>query len=200
VFAVGHLAFGYISSKTSAKLLNTNLNIPIALTLSVIPDIDILFSPFIQHRGPTHSIVMALIVFIPFFAIYRQKAIPYLVALTQHSLIGDYIVGQTQLLWPITAQPYGIGLDIMSQTNVTLELSVFLASITMMLGTKDVAMLLQSHSSNLILSIPTCTVLLPTLLSMPLHVPTWLIIPHLAYIAIFSASMIRDLGTVFQTT
>jgi len=88
----------------------------------------------------------------------------------------------------------------MSQTNVTLELLLFLASIIMMLGTRDVAMLLQSHSSNLILSIPTFTVLLPTVLSIPLHVPPWLILPHLAYIAIFSASILRDLGTVLQTT
>jgi len=197
-FAVGHLALGYISSKASAKLLKTNLNIPVALTLSVIPDIDIFLNSFIKHRGPTHSIIMAFIAFIPILAVYRKKAIPYFVALTQHSLIGDYIVGQTQLLWPITPQSYGINIDIMSQTSVTLELLMFLASMIVMLKARDAAMLLQPHNSNLILSIPTFTVLIPTFLSVPLHVPTWLILPHLAYVSIFSASIFFHLRKVFK--
>jgi hypothetical protein len=141
---------------------------------------------------------MAFIAFIPILAIYRKKVIPYLVALTQHSLIGDYIVGQTQLLGPITTQPYGINIDIMSQTNVTLELLMFLASIIIMVKTRDAAMLLQPRNSNLTLSIPTLTVLLPTFLSVPLHVPTCLILPHLAYISIFSASIIFHLRKVFK--
>ncbi|MGC9346189.1 MAG: hypothetical protein ACP5ER_05315, partial [Candidatus Bathyarchaeales archaeon] len=78
-FAVGHFAFGYILSKTSAKALKTKLNIPLVLTLSVIPDVDILI-PILEHRGPTHSIIMACLVFIPIFAIYHKKATPYLIA------------------------------------------------------------------------------------------------------------------------
>lgn len=155
---------------------------------------------FIEHRGPTHSIILSFIVFIPILAVYRKKAIPYFVALTQHSLIGDYITGQTQLLWPITTQSYGTGIDIMSQTSVTLELLMFLASIIIMLKTKDLQALIKPHNSNLTLSIPTFTVLLPTFLSVPLHVPTWLIPPHLAYVSIFSASIIFQLHKVFKNT
>ncbi|MDH5438492.1 MAG: hypothetical protein OEX76_06285 [Candidatus Bathyarchaeota archaeon] len=53
--------------------------------------------------------------------------------------------------------------------------------------------LLQHHPSNLLLSIPIFTVLLPTLLSLPLSVPPELIIPHLAYLAIFTLSILTDL-------
>lgn len=201
-FAVGHLALGYISSKTSAKLLKTKLNIPLVLTLSVVPDIDIFIQtliPTLEHRGPTHSIIMALIAFIPIFAIYHKKATPYLVALIGHSLVGDYITGQTQLLWPTTTQSYGTGIDIVSQTNVTIELLIFLASIAIMVKTRDAATLLQPHKSNLnlTLSIPTFTVLLPTFISFPSYVPTLLIVPHLIYIFIFSASIIIDLRKIF---
>jgi membrane-bound metal-dependent hydrolase YbcI (DUF457 family) len=160
--------------------------------LSIIPDIDILF-PFLQHRGPTHSIITASIVFIPIFAVYRERAIPYLVALVQHSLVGDYVAGgRVQLLWPITTQYFGTSTGIRSPTNITLEWVMFLTSMIVMIRTKDTATFFQPHNSNLILFMPTFTALLPTFLGFPLEVPTWLIPPHIFYILLFSASMIID--------
>jgi hypothetical protein len=161
--------------------------------LSVVPDIDLLI-PFIQHRGPTHSIITSLIIFVPIFAIYHKKATPYLIALIQHSLIGDYIAGGgTQLLWPITTQQFGTGLSIKSPTNITMEWVIFLTSMILLLKTNDTAKLLKPHNSNLTLTIPTFTVLLPTFLSFPLDVPASLIPPHLVYMAIFLASITIDL-------
>ena len=75
--------------------------------------------------------------FIPIFIVYRKKATPYLIALTSHSLIGDTLTGQTQLLWPITLQSYGTGIDIISPTNVTIEILLFLTALIIMLKTKD---------------------------------------------------------------
>jgi hypothetical protein len=196
-FAVGHLALGYILSKTSAKLLKTKLNIPVILMLSVIPDTDIFIErlvPAVEHRGPTHSIIAAFIVFIPIFAVYHKKAAPYLIALVQHSLIGDYIAGhRIQLLWPTTTRCYGMSICAESQTNIAMEWTLFLVSIIILLKAKDATTLLQPHNTNLILAIPTLTLLLPTFLSFPLKVPTWLIPPHLTYIFIFSASIIITL-------
>jgi len=190
---VGHFALGYIISKATAKITKTKLNIPLVITLSVIPDIDILI-PFLEHRGPTHSIIIAFLIFIPIFTIYHKSALPYFMALIQHSLVGDFVAGgRTQLLWPVTSQTYGVELSIKSQTNITLEWIVFLTSIIIMLKAKDTVTFFQPHKSNLILVIPTFTVLLPTFLSFPLNVPAWLIPPHLAYISIFSASIIIDL-------
>lgn len=197
MFAVGHLAFGYVLGKATAKLLKTEINIPLVLTLSIIPDIDLII-PFLEHRGPTHSIVTAFVAFVPIFAIYNKKAMPYLSALIQHSIIGDLIAGgRVQLLWPLTTGYYGIEMGIKSQTNIAIELTIFLTSIILMLKTKDIAKLIQPRNSNLILTIPTFTVLLPTFLNFPLDVPTWLIPPHLVYISIFSASIIVD---IFKST
>jgi membrane-bound metal-dependent hydrolase YbcI (DUF457 family) len=197
-FAVGHLALAYILAKTSSKLLKTNINIPLIFALSVIQDIDILI-PILEHRGPTHSIIMVFLTFIPILAIYHKKAAPYLLALVQHSLIGDYIAGgQVQLLWPITTQYYGVELCIKSQTNIALEWILFITSISIMLKTKDVAPLFKPNNSNLILTIPTFTVLLPTLISFPLEVPPLLILPHLVYLTIFSISIIVDLAQKFK--
>jgi len=190
------MALGYILSKASAKLLKTDLNLAIVLTLSVIPDIDILI-PFLEHRGPTHSIALALLAFTPVLAIYRKRSVPYLLALVQHSLVGDYLIGgQTQLLWPMATPSYGLGIRIHSQTNTILEWALFLTSTGIMLKTRDAATLIQPHNSNLILSIPTFTVLLPTFFSYPLEVPVWLIPPHLVYMIIFATSLMIDLSDI----
>jgi len=197
-FAVGHLALGYISSKVSAKLLKTEINIPLILTLSVLPDIDILI-PFIEHRGPTHSVLVTFVVFLPLFTVFRKKAVPYFLALLQHSLISDYITGgQIQLLWPVTTRYYGMEIGIKSQTNMAIEWIAFFTATIVMFKAKDLATLFQPHNSNLILTIPTLTVLLPTFSSFPLDVPQWLIPTHLIYMLIFSASIIIDISQILK--
>lgn len=167
--------------------------------LSVIPDIDLLFPLFLQHRGPTHSILMAFAIFVPFFALWRMKTAPYFVALVQHSLIGDYIAGgNVQLLWPLTGEHFGMSIGIESQINIALEWSLFLASMVVMVRVGDLAVFLQPHGSNLILTVPTFTVLLPTFLSFPLYVPGWLILPHLIYLCVFLASIFVDVYKVLK--
>jgi len=176
------------------------MNIPLVLTLSVIPDIDILIHiliPFIEHRGPFHSIIMSIIIFIPIFAIYRKAAFPYLIALIQHSLVGDFIAGgNMQLFWPLTSQPYGLNISIKSPTNITLEWLAFLATAIIMVKTKDTQTLLQPHNSNLILAIPTFTVLLHTFLAFPLEVPIALVPPHIICLILFLTSLLIDIRKI----
>jgi membrane-bound metal-dependent hydrolase YbcI (DUF457 family) len=200
------MALGYILGKGSARLVKTNLNIPLALVLSVIPDIDILaehidgLASVIPHRGPIHSVLVALVVFIPIFIIYRKVALPYFIALIQHALIGDYFIGgQLELFWPITRQKFGFPTSIQSIQNVGLELSLFAVSIILLLATKDLYKMLQPNKSNLILAIPTFTVLLPTFASYPLDVPILMIPPHVIYTIIFAASIIIEIWAVLRS-
>lgn len=199
MFAVGHLALGYICGFATSKTFKTNVSIPLILLLSVIPDVDILI-PQLQHRGPTHSIIAASILSIPFFIIYKKKTIPYFAALTQHFLIGDLIGGgNMQLFWPIDMQHYGMELGVKNPINMTLEWVLFIISILIMLKTNQIATLFKPRHSNLLLTIPTSTLLLPTLLGFPLNVPTLLIPPHLIYISIFSISITIDLYKTLKT-
>jgi hypothetical protein len=189
------MAFGYLSSRTSSGLLKTKLNIPLALTLAIIPDADLLFQgiPFIQHRGATHSIISALIVFAPFFAIYRKQAVPYFMALVQHGLVGDYIAGgRVQLLWPVTHMYFGTSLDIRNLTNQTLEWTMFLAAIILMFKMKDYKAFFKPQASSLLLIIPAVTVLLPPFLSTPMEVPLLLIPPHIFYLVMFAAAILIE--------
>jgi len=204
-FAVGHMALAYLLGKGSAKPLKVNLNIPLILVLSIIPDIDILFERLFQseiHRGPTHSLVIAILVFIPFFVLYRQKALPYLLALASHALIGDFFIGgQVQLLWPLSTRQFGLHesgfyypISIFSPLNVALELTLFIISTVIMFKTKDWQVFFRNNKSNLVLIVPIFTVLLPTFVGYPFSVPLLLTLPvlalaHLFYLILFSVSV-----------
>jgi len=199
MYAVGHLALGYLTGKATGKLLNVNVNIPLLFLASIIPDIDLLI-PGLEHRGPTHSLIISILIFIPLVIHYGKKAIPYFVAFTQHSLIGDYLIGGgIQLLWPINSiHYYGLTIETTSLTNILLEWIFFLTAFTILLKTRDAQTLLQPHPSNLLLSIPTFTVLLPTLLSFPQYVHPALIIPHLTYLTIFTIPILIDFKAILK--
>ena len=102
MYLLGHIAISYFSVKIYTRFKKVEYNLPLVFILSVLPDIDIIFHRFIVHRGPTHSIIVMTLAFIPFYLIYR-KGSPYYVALLSHSLIGDYFTSYgIQLFWPIT--------------------------------------------------------------------------------------------------
>jgi len=201
-FAVGHMALAYILGKSSASFLKVSFNIPLILVFSLIPDADILIGSLFNtemHRGPTHSVIVAILVFIPIFALYRKEAVPYFVALMSHSLIGDFFIGgQVQLLWPLTTQQFGLyelGLywfyiSIWDPINVTVEWILFATSTVIMFKNRDLFLFFQDKRSNLLLAIPIVTVLLPTFVSYPLQEPILLIPPHLFYLTLFSASVL----------
>ena len=88
MYAVGHLAIGYLFGKATSKLAQVDLNVPLLFALSIIPDIDLLV-PGLKHRGPTHSIVILCLLSLPAFVLYRKKATPYLVCLLYTSDAAD---------------------------------------------------------------------------------------------------------------
>lgn len=65
-----------------------------------MPDIDF-FIPFVEHRGPTHSIVIAFLIFMSIIIKYK-RGYSYFATLTSHSLIGDFYTAYgCRLFWPI---------------------------------------------------------------------------------------------------
>lgn len=192
MYAVGHFALGYLTGKLTSKTLNVSLNLPLLFFASVFPDIDILV-PFIEHRGPIHSVIFYCVLFVPFFILYKKMVIPYFVAVLQHLLIGDFLTGGARFLWPLSTGIYGLSLGIQSQLNVAIELSFFVVSLALMINSKDIFLLFKHNLTNLLATIPLTAVLLPTLISYPLSVPYALFIPHLTYFAIFGYSILLDL-------
>ena len=195
MYAVGHFALGYLTGKIASKSLNINVNLPLLFFASIVPDIDLLIHG-LEHRGPLHSVIFFSVLFVPLLLLYRKSAVPYFVAVLQHLLIGDFLTGGAQLLWPLSVNLYGLHFGIANFANIALELVLFLVSIAIMFKTKDVLSLFKYNSSNMIISIPVVAVLLPTVISFPLYVPPLLLVPHIVYLTLFCFSIFMDLKSI----
>ncbi len=188
LFAVGHMSIAYLLGKASGKALRLNPNVPLLMVLSILPDTDILYdfiTGSVIHRGPTHSIIIATLVFIPLFIFYRKRAIPYFLALTSHFMIGDFLIGgKLQLFWPLSNNEFGLHeagfyyIDIFSFFNVTLELLLFTVAILVLFKTGDWKVFFSTKTTNLLLIIPIATVLLPSTIGYPFTQSLLILRPH----------------------
>ncbi len=207
------MALAYLLGKASAKPLKVSPNIPLLLVLSLLPDVDIIFSNLTGlelHRGFTHSLVFAAIVFIPFFVLYGKRAVPYFLALVSHAFIGDFLIGgQLQLFWPFTTATFGLHelgflyIDIYSNINIALELSLFTVSTLVLAKTGDYWVFFKNQKTNLVLIIPLVTVLFPTFLGYPFNealifTEPLMALAHLFYMVLFSAAVLITLFPVLK--
>lgn len=202
MFTVGHLALGYLTGKVSARFLRVNINIPVILTLSIIPDIDLMI-PMLKHGGPTHSIILYVIIALPIFLLWKKRALPYLVALVSHPILGDYPtrpskVPGIQLFFPLSSGWFSAGSEVTRLVYVSLELALFFAFLALMFTTRDVAGLLTHHPSNMLLALPISTSLLSVFLQFPVPVPIELIAPHLILIFLLALAIFIDLKHILR--
>jgi membrane-bound metal-dependent hydrolase YbcI (DUF457 family) len=213
LFAVGHMAIAYLLGKGSSKSLRVKLNIPILLVLSILPDIDIIYD-FLTgseiHRGPTHSIVILTIAFIPIFIFYRKKAIPYFLALISHPLIGDFLIGgKLQLFWPLSSNEYGLHelgsyyIGIFSSVNIALELTLFVIATFVLYKSSDWKVFLSTNKTNLVLIVPIATVLLPSTIGYPfsdslLISEPLLALAHLFYLTLFIIAVLKTIFYLYK--
>jgi membrane-bound metal-dependent hydrolase YbcI (DUF457 family) len=196
MFAIGHFGLGYLAGKVSSRFLKTEINLPLLLTASILPDVDLVLR-FLIHRGPTHSLITESLIILPFLLVYKKAAFPYFAALISHPLIGDFFTGGAQLLWPFSNSWFvAMNIDMMGLTNVLLELTLFITSTIIMLKMGDLQILLKQHNGKSGLIIPFAGVVLPML---PLHgrlfedFPALLVVPSFCYVLIFSYSILIGL-------
>lgn len=157
MYAVGHLALGYIFGKMVSKAARTNINLPLIFALSVLPDIDLVLLRT-MHRGPTHSLVLLIVCSIPFLVVFRRRMLPYLASIASHALVGDMINGPVEILWPLTQQWYGLPIASGSPIEVSLEWVLFLASLVLMFMSGDLRKMLKPDKSSLLLLLPCVSV------------------------------------------
>lgn len=198
MFAVGHVALGYLSGKTVSKLIDSEINITLLFFASIVPDADFILG--FEHRGPTHSLIVQTIVFIPIFIAYGKRATPVFTSLIQHSLLGDLLTGGggVQLLWPISSQWYGSQIHVSNALSTDLEWAAFAAFMVALWLTRDIKSLSLHHKYELLLTIPVLTVVLLAFLGFPLEVPAALIIPHLILLAMLAFSVATFLTHILK--
>jgi membrane-bound metal-dependent hydrolase YbcI (DUF457 family) len=160
-------------------------------TVSVIPDIDLLFNSF-THRGETHSLFVAIFVFLPFFVLYKKKTIPYFIAFLSHSLIGDILSRGTQIFWPFSTEFfYFLNLSNRSWITIFLELFFFTVSIVLMLFNNDFKEILFNTKRKIYWLVPFIAVLSPLFIGSfnPSYIlPRLLVIPSLFFVGLFALS------------
>ena len=192
-----------MTSKLFSKTLRTNLNIPLALAISLVPDIDLLLEPALIHGGPTHSILLLTILFIPAFFIWKKASLPYLASAASHSIIGDYLTRLpkhrgVQLLYPLNSTFYSARPEVTQLTYIYSEIIMFVAFLFLLVAARDTKALTKVHPSNFLFIIPILTAALPVFIEFPLPVPSQLIIPHLALMVILAVPILLDLESYIR--
>jgi len=189
MFAVGHLALGYLTAKILARILHTEIDLPAIMMLSIIMDIDLLI-PQLLHRGLTHSLIIIGFFSIPLFFIKGKSVFPYLSALAQHSFLGDFLTGDgVTAFWPLSYKFYGLGIKMMSLTNILIESSSFLTAFTLMLLSKDIITIFNPKKTSLLLIFPLGTVF--PVITGQLATPTELLIPHYILFILLGGALIK---------
>jgi hypothetical protein len=194
MFAVGHFGLGYLVGKTASKFLRVKLNIPLLFFASIFPDIDILFVPVLDHRGPIHSVAFLCALFVPLFVVYKKSAVVYFVAVLQHTLVGDFLTGGAQLMWPVSTDLYGLPIGTCDLISVVLELTFFVVCVAVMVKTKDVLFIFKHRPLNVFVSLILVAVLLPCVIGFHIYVPSLLLIPHIVYLVLFSSPVVTGLS------
>ncbi len=103
---LGHFALGYFSASFINRYTREKIIIPVVWLFSIAPDIDEFFHNYITHRGSGHSLIIAVVAFVPVL-IYLRGGWAYLAALASHILIGDFLVPPTQMFWPLSTSWFG---------------------------------------------------------------------------------------------
>ena len=134
MYPLGHIALGYFSARATSSITRSNYNLFLVWFFSVSPDIDVLI-PFVTHRGPTHSLMAIISLFVPALLL-RREWLPYVAGLGSHALIGDLITGTKRtsgcmLLWPFRSSFVDIGVNIRMGSSI--ELGLELALFTLMI-------------------------------------------------------------------
>lgn len=129
MYPFGHFALSYFLVLLYNRFRKADYHLLILFFASILPDFDLLFYGYIPHRGPTHSIIIMTVFFIPFY-VSTRSGVSYYMALLSHSMIGDLFTGSgVQLFWPLSKKwfhvPYRY--KIMGKELVILESILFLA-------------------------------------------------------------------------
>ena len=91
VYALGHMMFGYLVVRMFDRVCKTRTKTWIALTVGMIPDVDLFFIPFgLEHHTYTHSILLWL----PLlgFVFFSKSFLPVYLGIVQH-MFDDALVG-----------------------------------------------------------------------------------------------------------
>ena len=164
-----------------------------------------------MHRGPSHSLIVITAAAIPFFAVYGKRMVPYYAALLTHVLIGDYLTGGAQLLWPLFNETVKLtDVSVGDIISVATELILFVISLAFMIKLRDLGSFISHNVSNLTLIVPFAATLGPLLqavfemsFGLPSKLDTCslylLVAPSLFFMVLFGISILIELRYLMKS-
>jgi hypothetical protein len=170
------MVWAYVWAALFAGKRKGKLFIPLVLMLGIAPDFDLLLRGVVHHTL-THSFFFWIIVFAPFFVVFRQKTVPYFVAVAQHFAFGDFLVGNVMIFWPFSQSYFGFNIAMTSMLDVALETAGLLLAVGISYFNGDLRRMLSIDIHNFLMFLP----LLALLTSMLIFAVDWSRIPLIAY-------------------
>jgi membrane-bound metal-dependent hydrolase YbcI (DUF457 family) len=158
MFFLGHMCWAYVFGRGASYLTRGRTRFQLLLLCGVLPDVDLLLR--IEHGGITHSIAFGIIAFAPVFLwIGLRRGLPYLIAMIQHPLFGDFIANRYKSLLPFSNRGYGFRLGLTSPISLSIEVLGFLSFLTFAYIAKDLMPLFLRKPVNLLSSLPAAAML-----------------------------------------
>jgi hypothetical protein len=164
------------------------MSIPLVWAFSLLPDIDFLILG-VRHMGPTHSIIFAIAVFLPWFLIKGKEVTPYFMSYASHTVLGDLVTNRgVWFLWPLSKRIFYLPLPLtysrLRTFSINLELALFGLFVFFFIISKDYAGGLYSNNTKPLFLVPFTALLLPMLFSFPVSVSPRLMLPHLILLVV----------------
>jgi len=154
LYLLGHMALGYLFAWVVARGRRQTLVVWVALTAAVLPDFDLLFGGFgLAHETYTHS----LVVWAPMVLLlvtWRSGSLPYVAALLQHIVVGDFLIGSIPLLLPLSGAGFGLGLGMPSMPDALIEFSSLLIMVVVMVRSGDLRRLMSGSREGALMVVP----------------------------------------------
>jgi hypothetical protein len=136
------MIWGYVFGKTSARFLRKEPNLALLILAGALPDFDLFtrqpYGTLLGHHGISHSWLVVILAFLPFFLAFKWRTIPYFISVLQHPLFGDLLANHVPLLFPHTLSEAGLNLsEINPPLEVGLEILGFTIFLAILIATGD---------------------------------------------------------------
>jgi hypothetical protein len=158
------MALGYLFAWLVARGRGQRLVVWAALTAGILPDYDILFSSLgLWHHTYTHSFVLWAPVMVA-LVYWRRGFLPYVAAVLQHIVVGDFLVGRVPILFPLSKVSIGLNLGMPSWADAILESGSLLLALLVMWRSGDLKRLLKGGRESLLMAVPLLSMVAMALL------------------------------------
>ena len=152
MYALGHMVIGYLTVRAVDRVCKTKTKTWIALTVGMIPDVDLLLVPFgMVHHTYTHSILLWLPLAV--LMLFSTPFVPVYFGIVQH-MFDDALVGTVPIFLPLSTVQVGINLGIPSVADTLFEGGAFIIAAMLAYRNGDIAKLLSVQPESFLSIVP----------------------------------------------